>query len=113
MDSVSLLGTFVSLLFGLVLSGSIPSLETINDPSSSFYQFRSLWALSPSRYFVENMYILETAGRDWEELQGDVLRYSYDRRNFKRNVVSLGLMVITVFVIAFFALKLKGRSNQK
>ncbi|KAJ1557838.1 hypothetical protein HK096_005070 [Nowakowskiella sp. JEL0078] len=109
---VPLLGTGLSLLWALVLSGVIPELSTVTDATMVW-----LWNISGPRWFVESFWVSEMSRRPWVDFtskaDGEVVRYTYVKGHYSNDALILIYISITWLFLAFLMLKLMHRRQQK
>ena len=110
-NQVALVGTGFALLWGMVLSGVIPSLRDVN--SQDFYQpIHFLWDISPPRYGVEAFWTKQVAATPFNSTAVPAtMGYSYENYNYDISMILLLTFAWTL--VSFFALKLTHRSKQK
>jgi len=116
-DSASLVGTGMALAFGMVFSGVIPGLGDVFKEGSVYSYVSWIWRISPTRYLVEALYIVEAKARPWQELK-DPKSQSYVTKEYNPDNLEYDLRIsfLISFLWAFLALlglKLLHREKQK
>ncbi|KNE56283.1 hypothetical protein AMAG_02109 [Allomyces macrogynus ATCC 38327] len=111
-ESVGLVGTGFALLWSMVLSGMIPSYETVRT-SGVYDGIAWLWDISPPRYAVEALYVKEVQARPFPENQSDDQAYMYRISHFQRNLIIMFVIGTAWNVLALVSLRLAHRSRMK
>ncbi|ORZ40454.1 hypothetical protein BCR44DRAFT_1411441 [Catenaria anguillulae PL171] len=109
-ESVGLVGTGFALLWSLVLSGMIPSLEKVKT-SGVYDGIAWLWDISPPRYGVEAIYIKEVMARPFAENSEEVQLYGYKLSHFFPNLAIMAGIGLCWCLMALISLKLANRSQ--
>ena len=110
-SSVSLAGTGFALLWGLVLSGVIPSLDSVLNPKGSFVNITGLWSISSTRWAIEAFWLKEAANRGFELPSKPSNQYVYG--NYGTDIYNMFLIQLGWNVISWLAIKLLYRRKQK
>ncbi|KAI9219282.1 P-loop containing nucleoside triphosphate hydrolase protein [Blastocladiella britannica] len=109
-ESVGLVGTGFALFWAMVLSGMIPSLESVK--RSGVYDGISwLWDISPPRYAVEAIYVKEVQARPFAESSVDQQLYTYRISDFFGNLLIMFAIGMAWLMVALVSLKLANRDK--
>ncbi|KAI9184364.1 hypothetical protein H9P43_003417 [Blastocladiella emersonii ATCC 22665] len=109
-ESVGLVGTGFALLWSMVLSGMIPSLEKVKT-SGVYDGIAWLWDISPPRYAIEALYVKEVQARPFNENQVDEQLYTYRISHFFPSLAIMAALGTSWCLIALISLKLANRSK--
>lgn len=90
MQRSALVGVGFAKLWALVFSGVSPDLYNVLEMSQYMQAF---WAISPSRWFVEAFWLIETELRPWIE-KTQALGHGYFRNNFLVDLKSMLVLCI-------------------
>lgn len=107
-----LAGTGFALLWSLVLSGVLPTLNEVYNPDSVLNTFSFLWTCSPVRWSIEALWIKEVQSlpfKDKLETPGN----SYKWSNYSVDLTNIILIGLAWNAIAFFFIKMTNRSRQR
>jgi uncharacterized membrane protein len=108
-----LAGTVFALAWALVFSGLFPDLAVINAPNSAYASVSWVWMISAPRYAIEALYLSEVLARPFYEIQSEPLLHNYKITNFGADLGYMFLIAIGWNGLAFVAMKLLNRQQQK
>jgi hypothetical protein len=110
-SSTPLIGTGFALLWALVLSGVIPTLDDVYD--DSFLKSLSwLWDISPPRWAIEAFWIQEVGATAFGD-KSKTPPNQYAWSNYNKDLTMIVLLTLMWHLLSFFSLKLFDRSKQK
>ncbi|EGF80003.1 hypothetical protein BATDEDRAFT_37074 [Batrachochytrium dendrobatidis JAM81] len=104
-----LIATGFALLWALVLSGVLPSLDDVSGYPSFFQNF---WKISAPRWAVESFWLSELQSLDWAE-KNKAPTNTYEWANNANDLSYMLIIAVGWNLFAFLGLKLFNRTKQK